>query len=438
MYPDLKSNSAALWESAKAFMPGGSTRHTVFFPPYPVYAEKGEGFRIWDVDGVERIDCVNNYSSLIHGHSHPKILDVVGQQIAKVISVGLPTHSEIKLAALLCNRIESVDLIRFTNSGTEATMLALKVARAFTQRPMIAKAEGAFHGSGDDVEVSLAPTPNQWGEEKAPSGSGHCRGVPRTIVENTLVLPLNDLEASRTLIRAHTGELAAVLIDPLVSRLGFVRVSDDYLAMLREETASAGILLVFDEVFSFRLGFSGAQGERGITPDITTLGKIIGGGFPVGAVGGRRDVMSVLDQTNGPPPVAYGGTFNANPVTMAAGLAAMELLTPDEYERLKSLGERLREGLRKTIADRRIAAQVKGAASLVSLILSDKKIDNYRDMARAGVDGKAVKALHRGLLNRGVLMVLQGGFILSTPMTFDEVDLIIATVDETLAEVVAA
>ena len=318
MYPDSNSSSQKMYDRALASLPGGNTRTTVFMKPYPIYAARGEGCRVWDLDGNVYIDCINNFTSQIHGHAHPALIKAATAQLALGSAFGLPTESEVDLAELLASRLPSVEQVRFANSGTEAVMMALKAARAHTGRPKIAKCEGAYHGSYDYAEVSLDPTPEAWGRN-APVSVAYAKGTPDNVLADVVTIPFNDTEAAVSLIREHGPELACVLVDPMPNRAGLAPADRAYLEALRKVTREVGALLIFDEVITFRLGYRGAQGIWDIDPDLTTLGKIIGGGFPVGAIGGRKDVMAVFDPRPGKPALPHGGTFSANPVTMRAG-----------------------------------------------------------------------------------------------------------------------
>ncbi|MBQ1542219.1 aspartate aminotransferase family protein [Caulobacter sp. CCUG 60055] len=430
-YPDSASRSAQLHQRARRVMPSGNSRQTIFFKPYPVYARSGEGCRVVDEDGVERIDFLNNYTALIHGHRHPEVMAAARAQLDRLTAVALPTEAEIALAELLVDRLEGVEQVRFANSGTEAVMMAIKAARAYTGRPRIAKIEGAYHGGYDHAEVSQAATPAAWGPADRPASVANYKGQPKGVLDDVVVLPWNDVEASRALLEAHGADLAAVLIDPIPSRLGLVPISEAYLAMLRETARKLGALFILDEVYCLRLGYRGAQGRLGFAPDLTAMAKIIGGGFPVGAVGGKAEVMAVFGFDDGPPRVPHGGTYNANPVTMAAGLAAMRLLTPEAFARLGALGDRLRSGLRECLKITGRDGQVQGAESLTMLSLSDRPFGTYRDTAYAVRFGEPQAAVHRSLMNRGVLTSPSLLFNLSTPM-------VEADVDFTLEQVLAA
>lgn len=437
-YPDLNSNSARLLLRGRAVMPGGNSRVGVMLEPYPPYAVSGAGCRVIDADGIERIDFINNWSSLIHGHGNAAVLAAITDQAKRLMAVGMPTEVEIELAELLCGRVPSVEQIRFSNSGSEGVLMALRAAKAYTGRAKVAKAEGAYHGNVDSIEISVAPSPKEWGDAREPASVPATEGLTEAVVHDTVVLPYNDITASRAIIERHAHELATVIIDPVVSRMGFVQATPEYLEMLREVTAQHGIVLIFDEVFSFRMGYHGAQGAVGITPDLTALGKIIGGGLPVGATGGKADIMAVFDQTKQPLRVEHGGTYNANPMTMAAGLACMEQMTPAAFERLNGLGDRLRDGLRAAMHDTGVSGAVHGCASMVSLIFNEAPFSNYRELPLRRREAEMVYALHRYLLNHGVQIIPHGMMLLSTAMTADDIDHTLEHVRAGMRELVAA
>ncbi len=383
--------SRALWERALGSLPGGNTRTTIFHDPHPVYITRGEGCRVWDADGVERIDFISNYTSLILGHCHPRVVEAVQSQAARLMSVAAPNELEIELAERLRERLPSVDLVRFTNSGTEATMLALRAARAFTGREKIGVFAGGYHGSHDYA----ASIPGD--VSGAPGG----RGIPAAVADTVVVAPFDDREGTLAAFEPHLGELAAVIVEPVLGAGGVVPATAGFLAFLRELTRDSGALLVFDEVISFRIGYHGAQGRLGVTPDLTTLGKIIGGGLPVGALGGRADVMALFDPRRGDR-IGHGGTFNANPLTMAAGLATLDELTPGRYDELEALAAELEAGV-----NARTGASATAVASLFRIELPDPS---------------RLPDLHVDLLASGILMTQRGMGCLSTPMTSAEVD----------------
>jgi glutamate-1-semialdehyde 2,1-aminomutase len=383
--------STALWERALDSLPGGNTRTTVFHEPHPVYIVRGDGCRVWDVDGVERIDFISNYTSLILGHCHPRVVEAVQEQAARLMSVAAPNELEIELAERIRERLPSVELIRFTNSGTEATMLALRAARAFTGREKIAVFAGGYHGSHDYA----ASVPDD--ASAAPGGPG----IPPAVADTIVVAPFDDREGTLAALEPHLGELAAVIVEPVLGAGGVVPATAGFLAFLRDLTRDAGALLVFDEVISFRIGYHGAQGRLGVAPDLTTLGKIIGGGLPVGALGGRSDVMELFDPRR-EDRIGHGGTFNANPLTMAAGLATLGELVPECYEGLEALTGELVDGV-----NARTGASATSVGSLFRIEL--------RDSSR-------LPDLHVALLASGILMTPRGMGCLSTPMTTAETD----------------
>jgi glutamate-1-semialdehyde 2,1-aminomutase len=429
------SRAAVLHARASRVMPGGNTRASVFTPPHPPYAARGSGCRIVDVDGTERIDFHNNYTALILGHADPRVVAAVGEQLARGICFSMPTEAEVELAAILCDRVPAAERIRFANSGTEAVMTALKGARAFTGRPDIAKFESAFHGNYDFVEVSLHPDPARAGPRGAPEPVPVGHGNLPSVLRHVLVLPWNDAEGAVARITERRDSLAAVILDPMPNYAGLVPPRPGFLEALRQVTAEHGILLIFDEILNFRLGYRGAQGRFGIRPDLTVFGKIIGGGFPVGAVAGRGDVMAVFDPSGGPAKVAHSGTATANPVTMVAGAATLAQLTPAAFDHLERLGDRLRAGVREVMGRRRFPGQVTGLASTFRLHLTEAELWDYRS-SLLDQRGEAMRRdLYFGLLARGVLISPSGLGCLSTPMGSGEVDAFLEGLDDTLAEV---
>lgn len=422
MFPDRNSHSARLFERARKVLAGGNTRYAVYTAPYQVYAAHGSGSRVVDADGVERIDFQNNMTVLIHGHAHPIIVARVREQIERGTCFGLSTESEIALAELLCARVPTFETVRFVNSGTEAVMTAIKAARAYTGRSKIAKLEGAYHGSYDYAEVSLDSTPQNWGATEHPNCVPYARGTPRGVLNDVIVIPFNDIEATLRILEAHRDELAGVLIDPLPGRFGHIPASREFLRGVREFTQRHGMLLVFDEVICFRLGYGGAQGEFDCAPDLTALGKVIGGGFPIGAVAGRRDVMAVFDLSRGRPPILQGGTFNGNPVSMVAGLAAMELLTPEAFDRLNALGGLARSKLTSAFRSAGVPGQVTGMGSLLRIHPTDRSLKDYRSTYQTPEERQLVDELWRYLLNHGMLLSKVGMGALSTVNTELEIE----------------
>jgi glutamate-1-semialdehyde 2,1-aminomutase len=422
-----------LFEEASRYIPGGTSRLHYYFPPYPIYARRAQGYTLVDADGRERLDFLNNMTSLIHGHADPAIKAAIVAQLDLGTAFSEPSEPEVHLARLLVERVDSLEQIRFANSGTEAVMMAIKAARAYTGRDRIAKFEGAYHGYYDDVQVSFNSRSDDWGPDDAPTSVSSSGGVPKHRVLETLVLPWNDQDACERLVTRYASELAAVLVDPLSNRMGFIPPVEGFLAFLRQLTRRHGILLIFDEVISFRVGYHGAQGRYGGDPDLTAFGKILGGGFPIGATGGRAEVMEVFDPGARGPRIASGGTFSANPVSMTAGLAAMRAMTPLEFDRLERLGAQLRRRLGEAYRGARVPGQVTGEGSLFRLLFTDRPLRSYRDVdqtAEARMEG-----LFHALLDGGVLLHTTGLGCLSTPMGEREVEEIAAAVERAVGAV---
>jgi glutamate-1-semialdehyde 2,1-aminomutase len=430
-YAAKTARSRALFDEALLAMPGGNSRTTTFFDPYPFYLQRGQGAHVWDADGNDRVDFNGNYTSLILGHAPPAVVQAVQAAAASGLSFPGPTEGEIRLAEALCRRMPSLERVRFTNSGTEATMNAVRLARAFTGRPKIAKFEGAFHGTHDWVMVSVTPDPKAAGSRRRPKAVPWSAGLPPAIAKGVVVLPWNDLEACEAILGKEGAAVAAVIVDPLLANAGMIPPAEDFLPRLRALTERLGILLVFDEVISFRVGPGGAQERFGVRPDLTTLGKIIGGGLPVGAFGGRADVMSYYDPRGGQPRISHGGTFNANPLTMAAGLATLHALTPEAYARLDALGERLRGGVARLLAATRRKGQVTGAGSLFWLHWTAGPLTDYRSTRPR--DAALGARVFMGLLNEGIVLTPRGLGACSLPMTDDEIDRFINALARVLA-----
>ncbi len=415
-YARSDSASARLFEQATRVLPGGNTRTTVYMAPYPPYAAEGRGCWVVDVDGDRRLDCLNNYTALIHGHAHPAIVEAATRRLACGASFAMPTAEEVDLAALIVDRVPAIEQVRFTNSGSEAVMMALKAARAFTGRSRIAKFEGAYHGSYDYAEVSLGPSPESWGPLAEPASVPYSKGTAPSVLQDVIVLPFNHPDLAVRRIERHARELAAVILDPVPNRAGLIPATPEFLKAMREVTAAHGIVLVFDEVISFRVGFHGAQGLLGVSPDLTTLGKIIGGGFPVGAIGGRTDVMAVFDPRGGKPAVPHGGTFNANPVTMAAGLAAMRLMDTAAYRRLDEMGDKLRAGIAGCFKDAGVLGGVTGLGSLFRVHPTTHAMVDYRSTWAEPEEAQRLARIVRYLLDHGVLISPTGLGCVSTAM----------------------
>jgi glutamate-1-semialdehyde 2,1-aminomutase len=421
--------SRALYERAERVMPGGTTRTSVYHPPYPLYAARGEGCRVWDVDGTRRLDLVVNYTAMIAGHAHPAVVRAIQEQAALGTSFAAANAHEVDLATELVDRVPSVEKVRFTNSGTEATMMALRLARAHTGREKFAKAEGGYHGSHDLVQVSTRIDLEHGGPDDEPIPTPDAVGTLSHALETAVVIPFNDAAAATRIIDRHARELGAVIVEPIMGSGGMIPAEPEYLQALRAACDRHGILLIFDEVISFRVARGGAQERYGVTPDLTTMGKVIGGGLPVAAFGGRAAVMEVLDPRR-PGFLPQAGTLNGHPLGMAAGLATLQLLTPAVYAELDRLGERSREGLRALFAEHEVPATMTGDASLFQVHFTPGPVRNHRDSLRG--DPARLRDFVLGLINRGVLLNMRGMGAMSTPVTDADVDELLEAADAVL------
>lgn len=321
-----KTSTDALYERALDHLPGGNSRTTVFVPPRPPYARRGFGYRVEDVDGHETIDLQNNYTSLIHGHANPAIAEAANAAIAAGCSFGLPTESEIAMAEALTARVPWATRWRFANSGTEAVMMAIRLARAATGKDKVLRFRGAYHGSYDGAMMPGGP------------------GIASAVSAETIVVGFGEQEETVAAIERHADQLACVLFDAMPNRAGLRPASQEFVAAVREATRRTGVLMLQDEVLTFRVGFGGLHSLYGVEPDLITVGKVIGGGFPVGGFGGGSELMDRFDPRV-TDALSHGGTFSANPVTMRAGRVALDLFGADEVERLNQMGDRLRQAL---------------------------------------------------------------------------------------------
>ena len=398
-YPNPDSRSAAMFEQAQKVLTEGGSRSTIRIAPYSIYVREAKGKYITDVDGNRLFDLNNNYTSMIHGHAHPDIVDAAMQQIKRGTGYSFSSEAELALAELLCARSPNFDKIRFMNSGTEAVMKAIKASRAYTGRPKIAKCENSYHGSYDFAEVSLGVDPTDLSAGD-PAPQGYSVGTPQGVLDNVIVIPFNETEIARRILEENAAELAGVLLDPIGQGLARIAASDEFLAMIGEFCEQHDVVQIADEVIAFRAGWSGLQGDRNLKPQLTTLGKIIGGGFPVGAVAGHADVMSVFEANETKAKLPHGGTYNANPVTMAAGRRAMEMLTQDEFARLNRLGDEFRKGVQEVFDVSGTDGEVQGQYSIFSMTLSDPALGD--DTARGHVYRSA--GLHRYMVQHGYWM----------------------------------
>jgi glutamate-1-semialdehyde 2,1-aminomutase len=399
--------SAARFERAQLVFPGGDTRLAAFYPPYPAAIDRADGIDLVDVDGNRYADFLLNYTSLIMGHRHPAVMEAVAEMMGRLTGVAAPVPAQLELAEEIVRRVESVEHVRFTNSGTESNQIALWAARAFTGRPLVIKAIGGYHGSVPELDKSIRP--------------GFLPpGVPETAPVRAV--PFNDPDALRKAVEECSASLAAVVLEPVLGSGGVVPPELGYLETARSVTAQVGALLIFDEVITFRLAPGGYQEIAGVRPDLTAFAKIIGGGFPVGAVGGPADVMDVF-RPGAERAVGHSGTFNGNPITTTAGLKVLELLDDAAYDRLDRLGETLETGLNQAIERTGVGAQVTRVGSIGNVHFTTEPVRDYDAAARS--DPVAAAAYHLGLMNRGVFTANRGMFALSVVTTEADVQTVV-------------
>ena len=430
-YVNKTKNSYRKHDLATKVMPGGNTRTTQWMEPYPFFAENAEGMYINDIDGNHYLDFMLNATTLILGHAHPDIVKTLTQQIQEGTVYSVPTDGQSKLADILVERIPSFEKVRFTNSGTEATMMAIMAARSFTKKTKIAKFEGGYHGTHDHVSVSVYPKKEDLNTETHP-GVPEYSYQPKSILEDVIVLPYNDIEKSKELIHKFKDDLSCIIMEPIISNFGYLPLDLEFIKFIREITEELEIVLIFDEIQSFRVSSGGAQESFGITPDMTTLGKIIGGGLPVGAFGGKDEIMELFDPTSSNYDIAHAGTFNGNPLTMEAGVTVMENLTSNNFEKMNHLGDSLRSKLSSVFNEINLDVQVTGYGSLFGINFNGNKIKDYRSFLNNNSD--MTKILFSYLRNKGILLQLKNAGALNILMTEKEIDYLVDSTREISSE----
>ena len=416
------SRSAALYARALNVLPGGVSRNTVLRSPHPAYADYGVGCRVTDIEGVTRIDFSNNMASLIHGHACPEIVRAVTEQLARGTAFMMASEREVSYAEHLCSRNPAFEKLRFVNSGTEAVMAGLKAARAYTGRPKIAKVEGAYHGQYDYAEVSQSPDPKTWGSVDHPRSVPLAHGTPESALRDVVIVPFNDSERALAILDTHAPELACVLLDLMPHRVGLKPADAEFVTAFRDWTTRHGALLVLDEVITFRSAVGGMQSHYDVMPDLTALGKVIGGGFPVGAITGRAEVMDVMNPLADRLLFPHSGTFSANPITTTAGLAAMEKFDESAVARLNALTRRAMKGIDDAIRATGIPACVTGCGSLFRVHMKERPPRNYREAFLTPAEKRRLKVLVDHLFAEGFVMISTCSAALSTPMAEAEID----------------
>lgn len=382
MSQDLRKEdlSRSAFEEAKLYIPGGVNSPVRAFKSVgltPIYIDRGEGSRVYDIDGNSFIDYVGSWGPLIMGHAHPEVVEALQETAAKGTSFGAPTLLETKMAKLVCERVPSIEVVRMVNSGTEATMSAIRLARGYTGRSKIIKFEGSYHGHADSLLIKA-------GSGIATLGLPDSPGVPESVASNTIAVPYNDLESVQLAFERFGEEIAAVIVEPVAGNMGVVPPQPGFLEGLRKVTSDYGSVLIFDEVMTgFRVDLNCAQGRYGVTPDLTCLGKVIGGGLPVGAYGGKRELM---DQIAPAGPIYQAGTLSGNPLAMAAGYTTLNLLTPAVYEQLEERGARLQAGFERNAQEFGIPLTINRIGSMVCPFFTNMPVVNFDTAKTSDLD----------------------------------------------------
>lgn len=408
-------------------MPGGVSSPVRAFKSVdvsPIVMKQGKGSRIIDVDDNEYIDYVLSWGPLILGHAHPQVIKNIQETAALGTSFGTLSELETELAEIVIDRVPSIEMVRFVNSGTEATMSALRLARGFTGRDKIIKLEGSYHGHDDALLVKV-------GSGAATLGLPDSPGVPKNTTANTFVAPYNDLDSVKELFAAYPGEFAAVIVEPVAGNMGVIPPLEGYLEGLREVTEKDGALLIFDEVMSgFRVGYHSAQGYYGVTPDITCLGKVIGGGVPVGAYGGRKDIMEHIAPAG---QIYQAGTLSGNPISMAAGIATLSQLKPEDYEYFESLGTQLKAGILKLSEKYGIDITVNQAGSMIGMFFKQAPVSNYQESKAS--DTAFFAKYYKEMADRGIFLPPSQfeGIFLSTAHTPKDIEDTLIAMEESFA-----
>ena len=415
--------SKAIYERAVDVLTGGVSRNTIFRKPHPYYVASANGSYITDIDGTVRLDFANNMASLVHGHSHPAIVEAVTEQLHKGSAYTMGTEAEVLFAEHLIKRSPKFEKIRFMNSGTEAVMTMIKAARAYTGKPKIAKAEGAYHGTYDYAEISQTANPSNWGNINKPNAVPVVHGTPRKVLEDVIIFPFNDIERTIHLLDQNASEIACVLIDPVPHRIGLFPASSGFIEAIYNWTRKNNALMVFDEVVSYRVNYAGAQCNYSVKPDLTALGKIIGGGFPVGAVAGNAEIMKVLDPRATFLKHPHSGTFSANPISMTAGRMAMEMFDEKAVLDLNSLAMIARKQIEEAIKIADVPMCITGAGSMFKLHFQKEVPNKYRD----AYQNKATKEVIDDLLDymflkENIIMINTVACMLSTTLTQSNID----------------
>ena len=421
--------SKAAYEEAVRLLPGGVNSPVRAFKSVhmtPIFMARGKGSKIYDIDGNEYIDYVLSWGPLILGHANPRVVEALKKVTENGTSFGAPTLIENELAKLVIERVPSVEIVRMVNSGTEATMSAIRLARGYTGRNKIVKFEGSYHGHGDSLLIKA-------GSGVATLGLPDSPGVPEAVAQNTITVPYNDLESVRYAFERFGEDIAAVIVEPVAGNMGVVPPVPGFLQGLRDITKQYGALLIFDEVMTgFRVDYHCAQGYFGIEPDLTCLGKVIGGGLPVGAYGGKAEIMEKVAPSG---PVYQAGTLSGNPLAMTAGYETLIQLTPETYDEFRKKADRLEEGLRKAAEKYEIPHTINRAGSMIGFFFTNEKVINYEKAKTSDLDMFAI--YYREMAEQGIFLPPSQfeGLFLSTEHTEEDIEKTIAAAERAFAKI---
>ncbi|MGM7720950.1 glutamate-1-semialdehyde 2,1-aminomutase [Metabacillus sp. Hm71] len=410
------AKSEKAFEEALTLMPGGVNSPVRAFKSVgmnPIFMERGKGSKIFDIDGNEYIDYVLSWGPLIHGHSHDTVVEAIKKVVESGTSFGAPTLIENELAKLVIERVPSIEIVRMVSSGTEATMSALRLARGYTGRNKILKFEGCYHGHGDSLLIKA-------GSGVATLGLPDSPGVPEGVAKNTITVPYNDLDSVRYAFKQFGEDIAGVIVEPVAGNMGVVPPQPGFLEGLREVTEQAGALLIFDEVMTgFRVDYGCAQDYFGVTPDLTCLGKVIGGGLPVGAYGGKAEIMQQIAPSG---PIYQAGTLSGNPLAMTAGYETLKQLTRDSYKEFKRKADRLESGLSEAAKEYEIPHTINRAGSMIGFFFTNEPVTNYEKAKTSNLEHFA--SYYRSMANEGVFLPPSQfeGLFLSTAHSYEDID----------------
>ncbi|RLD29720.1 MAG: aspartate aminotransferase family protein [Bacteroidetes bacterium] len=418
----MKTNKT-IYDRACNVLTGGVSRNTIFRDPHPYYVSTAKGSYITDVEGVERIDFANNMASLIHGHSHPAIVDAVTNQLQNGTAFTMGTEAEVDFAELIIKRSGTFERMRFVNSGTEAIMTMIKTSRVYTNKPKIAKAEGAYHGTYDYAEMSQTSNPNNWGDISNPNTNPVVEGTPKGAIDDVIIFPYNDIERTINILDQHANEIACVLIDPVPHRIGLFPATNEFVEAIYNWTRKNNAILVFDEVVTYRVNYAGAQENYTVKPDLTALGKIIGGGFPIGALAGRSEIMEVLDPRGKILRHPHSGTFSANPISTTAGRVAMELFDEAAVSSLNALTMKARQQIEESIKIADVPVSITGEGSMFRLHFQSNAPTTYREAYQnKGTKDLMNKLIDYLFLKENIIMINTCACMFATTLTQKEVD----------------